>query len=186
VQPGAPGEATRAVSAAEARDLSRIATSAADVRFMQGMIVHHAQAVDMTGLLRTRSDRGDMRLLAGRLEASQTDEVAFMRRWLEVRGHEAPGEHAHHMPGGMMPGMLTPEEMAALGAARGPLFDRLFLEGMIKHHAGALAMVADLFATRGAGQDTEIYAFASDVEADQRIEIARMEELLVEVAGSTR
>jgi len=148
---------------------------------MQDMISHHAQAVEMTALLRTRTARADMRLLAGRIEASQEDEIAFMRRWLEARGHPAPDAHAHHEHGGMlMPGMLTAEEMTRLASAAGPDFDRLFLEGMIKHHAGALEMVANLFGAPGAGQDTEIFAFASDVDADQRIEIGRMQSMLSE------
>ena len=106
---------------------------------MQDMITHHAQAVEMTALLRTRTAHADMRLLAGRIEASQEDEMAFMRRWLEARGQTAPDAHAHHEHGGtLMPGMLTAEEMTRLAAAAGPDFDRLFLEGMIKHHAGAL------------------------------------------------
>ena len=185
VQPGAPGEATRAISPANATDVSPISATAADVRFMQEMITHHAQAVEMTALLRTRTARADMRLLAGRIEASQEDEMAFMRRWLQVRGHTAPDAHAHHEHGArLMPGMLTPEDMMRLAAATGPDFDRLFLEGMIKHHAGALEMVASLFASPRAGQDTEIFAFASDVDADQRIEIARMEGMWLDVTKS--
>jgi uncharacterized protein (DUF305 family) len=181
IQPGAPGEAARAISSAEASDTSRTSTTLADVRFMQDMISHHAQAVEMTALLRTRTARADMRLLAGRIEASQEDEIAFMRRWLEARGHAAPEAHAHHEHGGMlMPGMLTAEEMTRLASAAGPDFDRLFLEGMIKHHAGALDMVATLFGTPGAGQESEIFAFASDVDADQRIEIGRMQSMLSE------
>jgi uncharacterized protein (DUF305 family) len=175
VQPGPPGQPTRSVTAAEAVG-SAVKVSDADVQFMQDMLVHHAQAVEMTALLRSRTTREDMRLLAGRIEASQDDEMAFMRRWLEARGRTAPDAHAHHQQGGtLMPGMLTPDEMERLAASSGAAFDRLFLEGMIKHHAGALDMVARLFATSGAGQDTEIFGFASDVDADQRIEIARME-----------
>jgi len=185
VQPGAPGEAARAISPANATDVSRTSATAADVRFMQEMITHHAQAVEMTALLRTRTARADMRLLASRIEASQEDEMAFMRRWLEARGQAAPDAHAHHEHGAtLMPGMLTAEEMTRLAAAAGRDFDRLFLEGMIKHHAGALEMVASLFAAPGAGQDTEIFAFASDVDADQRIEIARMEGMWVDVTKS--
>ena len=150
---------------------------------MQDMITHHAQAVEMTALLRTRTARADMRLLAGRIEASQEDEMAFMRRWLQARGHTAPDAHAHH-GGTLMPGMLTAEEMTRLAASTGPDLDRLFLEGMIKHHAGALEMVASLFAAPGAGQDTEIFSFASDVDADQRIEIARMEGMWLDVTKS--
>jgi uncharacterized protein (DUF305 family) len=184
VQPGAPGQPTRTVSAAEAAGTAP-RTSDADVQFMQGMIAHHAQAVEMTALVGARSQRQEMRLLAGRITASQEDEMAFMRGWLDARGHAAPDAHAHHADGGtLMPGMLTPDEMARLTASTGADFDRLFLEGMIKHHAGALTMVADLFATRGAGQDTEIFSFASDVDADQRIEIARMEGMWLDVTRS--
>ena len=182
VQPGAPGEASRVVGAEQARDLSKVQFTPADVKFMQGMIHHHAQAVDMTKLLATRTASDDMKRLALRIELSQNDEMKMMRRWLEVRGQDVPGEHAHHMPGApMMPGMLSADEMAKLAAATGPEFDRLFLEGMIKHHAGAITMVRELFATDGAGQDSEIYAFASDVDADQRMEIDRMAGMLAAI-----
>jgi uncharacterized protein (DUF305 family) len=182
VQPGAPGEASRVVQAEQARDLSKVQFTPADVKFMQGMIHHHAQAVDMTQLLATRTQSADMKKLALRIELSQNDEMKMMRRWLEVRGQDVPGEHAHHMPGApMMPGMLSADEMARLAAAKGTEFDRLFLEGMIKHHAGALTMVQELFATPGAGQDSEIYAFASDVDADQRMEIDRMAAMLAAI-----
>lgn len=179
VQPGAPGEASKIVNAEQARDLSKVQFTAADVTFMQGMIHHHAQAIDMVKLLETRTQSEDMKRFALRIQLSQDDEIKMMRRWLEVRGQDVPGEHAHHMPGApMMPGMLTAEEMSRLAAAKGPEFDRLFLEGMIKHHAGALTMVQQLFNTPGAGQDSEIYAFASDVDADQRMEIERMGAML--------
>jgi uncharacterized protein (DUF305 family) len=181
VQPGAPGQSSRLVTAGTAADLSRVQATAADVRFMQGMIHHHAQALDMTDLLATRTHSEDMKRLALRISLSQADEIKLMRHWLEVRGQEAPNEHVHHLPGApMMPGMLTPEEMNRLAAVKGPDFDRLFLEGMIKHHAGALTMVQELLATPGAGQDSEVFAFASDVEADQRMEIDRMGGMLVE------
>jgi uncharacterized protein (DUF305 family) len=179
VQPGAPGESSKVVQPETARDLSKVQFTPADVKFMQGMIHHHGQAVDMTELLATRTNSDDMKKLALRIELSQNDEMKMMRRWLAVRGQEVPGEHAHHMPGApMMPGMLSAEEMARLAAAKGTEFDRLFLEGMIKHHAGALTMVQELFATPGAGQDSEVYAFASDVDADQRMEIDRMAAML--------
>jgi uncharacterized protein (DUF305 family) len=136
----------------------------------------------MTQLLATRTNSEDMKKLALRIEVSQNDEMKMMRRWLTARRQEVPGEHAHHMPGApMMPGMLSAEEMARLAAAKGTEFDRLFLEGMIKHHAGALTMVQELFASRGAGQDSEIYAFASDVDADQRMEIDRMAAMLASI-----
>jgi uncharacterized protein (DUF305 family) len=182
MQPGAPGQASRVVTAEAAADQSKVQATPADVTFMQGMIHHHAQAIDMTTLLVANSNSDEMKLLARRIEISQNDEIKFMRHWLEVRGAEVPGEHAHHMPGApLMPGMLTPPEMDRLAAAKGPEFDRLFLEGMIKHHGGALTMVQELFATKGAAQEAEIFGFASDVDADQRMEIARMSAMLKEL-----
>ncbi len=181
VQPGAPGESSRVVSAGQAADLSKVQYTAADVRFMQGMIGHHGQAVEMTALLKTRTSSEDMRKLALRIELSQTDEINMMNRWLEVRGQELPSPHAMHMHGAaLMPGMLTEEEMGRLAAAKGAEFDRRFLEGMIKHHGGALTMVKELLSIPGAGQDSEIFAFASDVDADQRMEIDRMAAMLKE------
>jgi uncharacterized protein (DUF305 family) len=179
VQPGAPGHASQAISADKAVDLSRVQFTPADVRFMQGMIGHHAQAVEMTALVPSRTSREDMRKLALRIEVSQADEIKMMQRWLEVRGQAVPGPHALHMHGAtLMPGMLTADEMSRLAEAKGAEFDRLFLEGMIKHHDGALTMVQDLFGTPSAGQEAEIFAFASDVDADQRAEIERMRGML--------
>jgi uncharacterized protein (DUF305 family) len=120
-----------------------------------------------------------MKQLALRIEISQADEIAMMQQWLAARGQPPPDPHAHHRPGApLMPGMLTPEEMARLAAATGADFDRLFLEGMITHHQGALTMVQELFDTPGAGQEADVYAFASDVDADQRMEIDRMRRML--------
>jgi uncharacterized protein (DUF305 family) len=179
VQPGAPGEASRVIAADKAVDLSRVQATEADVKFMQGMIGHHQQAVEMVALIPTHSSREDMQLLGHRIDLSQADEIKMMRRWLEVRHQEIPGEHAMHMHGAtLMPGMLTPEEMERLAAAKGAEFDRLFLEGMMKHHGGAITMVNELFATPGAGQEVEIFSFASDVDADQRMEIDRMGAML--------
>lgn len=181
VQPGAPGEASRVIDAPAAAAIRLPSFTGADVKFMQGMIHHHAQALDMTGLLRTRTNGERMKQLAQRIELSQKDEIDMMRRWLEARGQEPVGEHALHMPGApMMPGMLTPEQMAQLAAATGPAFDRLFLEFMIRHHEGALTMVRELFATPGAAQEPDVFAFASEVDADQRMEITRMRALLKE------
>ena len=183
VQPGAPGESSHVISAEKSTDLSRVQHTPADVQFMQGMIGHHSQAVEMVALLKSRTAREDMRLLGLRIELSQEDEIKMMQRWLEVRGQDVPGPHAMHMHGAvLMPGMLTEEEMARLGEAKGAEFDRLFLEGMIKHHGGALTMVHDLFDTPGAGQEVEIFSFASDVDADQRMEIDRMGAMLNAVA----
>ena len=129
----------------------------------------------MTTLLQSRTRNEDMRKLALRIEVSQADEIKMMQEWLKHRGQPLPDPHAHHGPGApLMPGMLTPEEMTRLRAAAGADFDLLFLEFMIKHHEGALIMVTDLFSTAGAGQEPEIFAFASDVDADQRMEIDRM------------
>lgn len=166
----------------ETAALPRPGVTAADVAFMQGMIGHHQQAIEMTDLLRTRTNSDDMKKLALRIEVSQADEIKMMQHWLEAHGQEVPGPHAMHMHGAtLMPGMLTPEEMARLAEAKGAEFDRRFLEGMIKHHGGALTMVKDLFATPGAGQDSDIFAFASDVDADQRMEIDRMDAMLKEL-----
>jgi uncharacterized protein (DUF305 family) len=181
IRPGAPGEPSRIIDRKTAESIHAPLHTPADVAFMQGMIGHHAQAIEMVELLKTRTESDDMRKLAERIEVSQSDEIRMMREWLEARGAKVPDEHAHHAPEHRMPGMLTPEEMAKLAAAKGREFDRLFLEFMIKHHEGALVMVRELFATRGAGQESEIYTFASDVEADQRMEIARMAAMLKEL-----
>ena len=182
VQPGAPGQPTQPIDVARATDLSRVSFTPADVQFMQGMIGHHAQAVEMVGLLKTRTNRDDMKMLGMRIEVSQVDEIRMMQHWLEARGQAIPDEHAHHQhDAALMPGMLPPEAMARLSASRGPAFDRLFLEGMMSHHEGALVMVHDLFAAPGAAQDSEIFAFASDVEADQKMEINRMGSMLKEL-----
>jgi uncharacterized protein (DUF305 family) len=146
---------------------------------MQGMIGHHAQALERTALLPSRTAQEPMKLLAKRIDVSQTDEIRMMQRWLEARGLEVPSVHAHHLAGAtLMPGMLTPEEMARLSEATGAAFDRLFLELMIKHHEGALTMVKTLFSEPGAAQDAAIFSFASDVEADQSMEIDRMRAML--------
>jgi uncharacterized protein (DUF305 family) len=181
VQPGAPGQDSKPIGSAQATDLSKVQYTEADVKFMQGMIGHHSQAVEMVELLKQRTAWDDMRKLGLRIEVSQEDEIKMMQTWLKNRQQALPDPHAHHMPGGMMPGMLTMEEMAKLGEAKGPDFDRLFLQGMIKHHGGAITMVEQLFSTPGAGQDGDIYAFASDVVADQKMEIDRMGAMLAAV-----
>jgi uncharacterized protein (DUF305 family) len=148
---------------------------------MQGMIGHHEQALEMTKLVPSRTSRADMALLAKRIEISQADEIEMMRDWLKSRGEALPDPHAHHAPGAtLMPGMLTASEMQQLSHANEAEFDRLFLTLMIKHHEGALVMVEELFSTPGAGQQSDTFAFASDVDADQRTEIARMSAMLRE------
>jgi uncharacterized protein (DUF305 family) len=183
VQPGAPGEPTREIGVAEAIDLSGVRHTPADVAFMQGMLGHHAQAVEMTALVPARTDNDRIRALALRIGISQADEIVMMREWLSRRGEPVPDAHAHHgHDAPLMPGMLTAGEMRQLADARGTAFDRLFLEGMIRHHQGALTMVDTLMATPGAGQESEIFAFVSDVDADQRMEIGRMRAMLREIA----
>jgi uncharacterized protein (DUF305 family) len=180
VQPGAPGEASR-VGVAPATGTTP-AHVKADVEFMQGMIGHHAQALDMVRLLETRTEDAGMKLLGLRIKVSQQDEIKAMQEWLRARGEAVPDEHAHHAHDyKLMPGMLSPEEMAKLSAAKGTDFDRLFLQLMIKHHDGALTMVEELFKKDGAGQEPMIHAFASDVLADQKMEILRMAGMLREM-----
>ena len=193
VQPGAPGQPTRTLPPSTRATLPP--RSPADVRFMQGMIMHHAQAVEMTALIESHTTTKDLRLLAARISHSQSDEIKFMKRWLEARGEpisammpEMPGMHmpgmdmsSHAMPmPGLMPGMLTEKQMEALKKAKGEEFDRLFLTGMIQHHSGALTMVKDLFDTAGAGQDAELFNFATDVDSGQRAEIRIMQTMLGE------
>jgi uncharacterized protein (DUF305 family) len=179
VQPGAPGQPSRRITAAQAADATPLAFTASDVRFMQGMIAHHAQALDMVALVPSRTQRADLKLLAERIRLSQADEIAMMRQWLEARGQAVPDPHPDHGNRAvLMPGMLGAAEMTRLAEATGAAFDRLFLEGMIRHHEGALTMVDQLFASEGAGQEPEIFAFVSDVDADQRMEIDRMGAML--------
>ena len=155
----------------------------ADVAFMQGMIVHHGQALEMTGLARGRSENATLLSLAERIEQTQMAEIERMSRWLEARGETVPDHDAYRQHAGHdahMPGMLTAEQMARLAGLAGASFDRLFLESMIRHHEGALTMVAELQAA-GGGIEAEIYRFAADVDADQRAEIARMQSLLTRI-----
>lgn len=182
VQPGAPGEPSRVIDPGEIPAAARSGHTEADVRFMQGMLVHHAQALVMTDLAEERAAAEAIRLVARRIEISQASEIGQMRRWLGARGETAPPLDVSGHPGAgahmHMPGMATEEEMARLAAARGAAFDRLFLELMIRHHEGALVMVADLLGTDGGGQEPELFQFLSHVDADQRAEIARMQALL--------
>jgi uncharacterized protein (DUF305 family) len=183
VQPGPPGQPSRVITAEAAADVSKVDYIDADIKFMQGMIGHHAQAIEMVALIPTHSSRREMVLLGQRIDISQTDEIKMMQDWLRARGQQVPGVNAMHAHGAtLMPGMLTEEEMARLAQAKGDAFDRLFLEGMIKHHEGAIAMVTELFATAGAGQDVSIFSFANDVDIDQRMEIQRMGALLDVIA----
>jgi uncharacterized protein (DUF305 family) len=183
VQPGAPGKPTRTLPPKTRATLPPV--SPADVRFMQGMIMHHAQAVEMTALMESHTESNELRSLGARISRSQSDEIKFMKRWLVSRGQpvsqamsDMPHTHMSHGAMMLMPGMLTAEQMEALRKARGEEFDRLFLKGMIQHHGGALTMVKDLFDTAGAGQDAELFNFATDVDSGQRAEIRIMERML--------
>lgn len=184
VQPGAPGQPTKTLPAETRPTLPP--ASPADINFMQGMIMHHAQAVEMTALIDSHTKNKELRTLGARISKSQSDEISFMKRWLMARGQ--PTTHTmHHMPGMdmsgdsmLMPGMLTPKQMAALKKATGEQFDHLFLTGMIQHHGGALTMVKDLFDTAGAGQDAELFNFVTDVDSGQRAEIRIMQTMLGE------
>lgn len=178
IQPGAPGQPSREITIAEATDLSGIAHTAADVGFMQGMIGHHAQALEMASAAAGQAGSDAVRLLAQRIDLSQKDEIRMMQEWLAARGEEVPEPEHHGHGGALMPGMLTPAQMAQLRAAHGADFDRLFLRFMIQHHGGALTMVQDLLSNPGAGQETTIAAFIADVVADQRAEMDRMAAML--------
>ena len=162
-------------------DTTRRGYSEADVRFMQGMIGHHAQALVMAALVPSHSANADLRLLAEKIDVSQRDEIATMRRWLRARHEALPDSSGHQHQPELMPGMLTEAELEQLGSARGSEFDRLFLTFMIRHHEGALTMVARLFSSAGAVQEPEIAGFANDVNADQRAEIRRMQALLEKI-----
>jgi len=188
VQPSAPGQPSKTLPPTTKAVLPP--ASPKDTEFMQGMIMHHAQAVEMTAMILSHTQNKSLRLLGARISNSQSDEIKFMKRWLVARGKSVP-EPMSTMPGmnmpGMamshdsmplMPGMLTPEQMEALSKARGREFDHLFLTGMIQHHNGALIMAKDLFDTAGAGQDAELFNFATDVDSGQRAEIRIMQDML--------
>jgi uncharacterized protein (DUF305 family) len=158
----------------------------ADVRFMTAMIRHHSQAITMAEWAPARGASPAVLRLAERVVNGQRDEIATMERWLTDRDLPLPdsaGQHHHHANHGTaMPGMLTPEQLAQLSAARGPLFDRLFLSFMIQHHRGAVTMVKELVGTPGAAQEQTVFKFASDVNVDQATEIARMERMLKDLS----
>lgn len=183
VQPGAPGAPSKILPSDTKATLPP--QSSADVQFMQGMILHHAQAIEMTDMISSHTNNKSLHFLGERISRSQTDEINFMKRWLAARGQAVP-KPMSTMPGmdmpqagmALMPGMLTPEQMAALEKGNGAEFDHLFLTGMIQHHNGALTMVKDLFETAGAGQDAELFDFATDADNTQRVEIDIMQKIL--------
>ncbi len=188
IQPGAPGTPGRELSADEAIRIAVTRFSPADVRFMQDMIPHHQQALEMATLAPARTNLPMLLDVARRIEASQLSEIAFMNEWLSARGQQVPDPadhaamHAHHT----MAGMATPEQMAALAGARATDFDRLFLELMIRHHDGALKMVEKLLEQPGSAFDPVLYEFATSITNDQSTEIERMNALLVTLSSDPR
>lgn len=184
VQPGAPGEAGRELTDEEVAAIDAPAHTSADTAFMQGMLAHHAQALEMAALVADRTDRDDMPLLAERITLSQEAEIELVEAWLTGRGEAIPDmdEPADHAAHGAMPGMATPEQLAALEAAEGPAFDTMFLQLMIAHHGGALTMVEELY-DAGGGIEPAADDLARDLEADQNIEILRMTDMLTARGG---
>lgn len=179
IQPGAPGQAGRVITAEEASNLANVSYSLGDIQFLRGMIPHHAQAKEMSALAEDRTNNAAVLAVAERITLSQDDEISMMQGWLRDQGLEPTPEDAHHEPGFMrMDGMLSDEQMDELAAASGPEFDRLYLEYMIEHHQGALDMVEMLLDQRGSAQDPLLYEFTSDVTSDQTSEIERMDTLL--------
>ena len=183
VQPGPPGMPSRRLPSSTRAVLPPL--SSADVEFMQGMILHHAQAVEMTAMIPSHTANRNLRSLGARISSSQSDEIKFMKRWLAARGEtvpklmpNTPGMNMSDGSAELMPGMLTLEQMEALRSAKDDDFDHLFLRGMIQHHSGALTMVKDLFDSAGAGQDAELFNFATDADNTQRAEIQIMQAML--------
>jgi uncharacterized protein (DUF305 family)/polyhydroxyalkanoate synthesis regulator phasin len=188
IQPGAPGEPAKELSAEEASAIADTSYSSDDVKFMQDMIPHHAQAVEMSALVSERTNSESLVDIAGRIDASQADEIQFMENWLADRGEDLPSAHAHHgthMSHEMM-GMATPEQMADLAASEGVAFDELFLTLMIRHHEGALTMVEDLLAQPGSAYDPVLFEFITDIQNDQSAEIERMNDMLAGLSGDPR
>ena len=187
IQPGAPGQPSRVISAEEASDLANIQYSLGDIQFLQGMIPHHAQAKEMSALAEGRSNNDMVLAVAQRITLSQDDEIGMMQGWLEERDIDVPDQMAHHRDGfEMMPGMLRAEQMAELEDSAGAAFDRLYLEGMIQHHQGALDMVEELLDQQGSAQDPLLYEFTSDVTSDQTSEIERMDIVLASLNPDPR
>jgi uncharacterized protein (DUF305 family) len=185
VQPGAPGSPSRRLPPSTTGVAPQ--RSQADVEFMQGMIMHHGQAVEMTALIPSHTENKEIRSLGARIGLSQADEMKFMKRWLLARGEpvsmampDMPDMDMGGTPIHAMPGMLTPRQMDELQQARGAEFDRLFLTGMIQHHNGALVMVKQLFDMPGTGQDADLFDFATDADNTQRAEIGIMQNMLKE------
>jgi uncharacterized protein (DUF305 family) len=187
VQLGPPGETGTPLTEDEIAELDDARYTEADVAFVQGMIPHHAQALVMTELVAERSGRNDLPLLAERMDVSQRDEIVLLEQWLEERGEDVPDASAghDHGDGELKPGMLTDDDLARLEAASGRAFDELFLQYMIRHHEGALVMVAELLSGDEGGQESAVFQLAQHIDSDQSVEIARMKSLLAEIAASS-
>ena len=188
IQPGAPGESPRELSAEDAIKIANTSYSPADAQFMRDMIPHHHQALQMAELVADRTNRKELIDVAGRIDASQGDEIEFMQQWLRERDEPVPDPTAHHAmhTHHTMAGMATPEQMAELAASKGTDFDRLFLQLMITHHKGAVTMVEDLLEQPGAAYDPVLFEFTNDVTNDQETEIERMNALLVGISSDPR
>ncbi|MCT2559454.1 DUF305 domain-containing protein [Tsuneonella sp. YG55] len=188
VQPGAPGEPSRVLTAYQATRLAKTEYAPGDVAFMQAMIVHHRQAVEMASLVKGRTNNPAILKTADRIAAGQQDEMKFMTGWLTDRNEEVamPGMgHAAH-DHGPMKGMASPEQMAALAAAEGTAFDRLFLQLMIAHHRGAVDMVDELHKQPGTAYDPVMFEFTNEVVTDQKAEIDRMNAVAAELSQDPR
>jgi uncharacterized protein (DUF305 family) len=188
IQPGAPGEEARELDAEEAVKIANTSYSPADAQFMRDMIPHHHQALEMAALVADRTNRPELIDVAGRIEASQGDEIEFMQNWLRDRGERVPDPTAHHAmhTSHSMAGMATPEQMAELAASEGTAFDQLFLTLMITHHDGAVTMVEELLEQPGAAYDPVLFEFTTDITNDQTAEIERMNALLVGLSSDPR
>ena len=187
IQPGAPGQASRVITAEEASDLAAISYSLGDIQFLRGMIPHHAQAKEMSALAEDRTNNTTVLAVAARITLSQDDEISMMQGWLRDQGLDAPAEDVYYQPGfERMKGMLSDEQMEELAASTGPEFNRLYLEYMIGHHQGALDMVEMLLDQRGSVQDPLLYEFTSDVTSDQTSEIERMDLVLASLNPDPR
>jgi len=190
VLPGAPGQSARTLSAKEAIDIADNSYSPDDVSFMQNMIPHHAQAVEMAALVEGRTNYKELVDIAGRIDASQADEIKFMEDWLRDRGETVPSSEnnygsshdGHHQ----MDGMATPKQMKQLANSEGTEFDKLFLSLMITHHEGALTMVEDLTDQPGSAYDPVLFDFTSDIVTDQTDEIERMSAMLGSLSPDER
>jgi uncharacterized protein (DUF305 family) len=185
VQPGAPGQPAKILSAEDAIKIANASFSIDDVIFMQNMIPHHGQAVDMAVLVESRTNNTELIDIAGRIRKSQDDEITFMKSWLQERSQSVEMDHANHMDHSVM-GMATPVQMEELASFQGTEFDRLFLRLMIPHHEGAIRMVKDLLDQSGSAYDPVLFDFVSDIMNDQEAEIASMNSMLSGLSDDSR